>query len=80
MKRRALLGTMTAGLVAPMLCGKAFAQSSNGIKLVIPISCRRRRRCFRQKPVRRIVQKSRKGYLGSQQTGCRRKYWYFLPY
>lgn len=36
MKRRALLGTMTAGLVAPMLCGKAFAQSSNGIKLVIP--------------------------------------------
>ncbi len=31
MKRRALLGTMTAGLVAPMLCGKAFAQSSNGV-------------------------------------------------
>ena len=29
MKRRALLGTMTAGLVAPMLCGKAFAHHTH---------------------------------------------------
>lgn len=36
MKRRALLGTMTVGLVAPMLCGKVFAQSPNDVKLVIP--------------------------------------------
>lgn len=36
MKRRNILGTITAGLIAPMLCGKALAQSSNGIKLVIP--------------------------------------------